>query len=157
MRSRSSSIPKLQVTGMVSAAYSRHSKTAFASARSKKPWPSTPSQSSRPNLEPSEIARALERVAPHRGKMYNFDFDFFRADRLVCTEVVYRAFDGPIDLQLKERAGRPTLSAEDLLDLAFDSDAFSVVALFGATPEDPRVLQGEEAKKVLASTYRETD
>ena len=86
----------------------------------------------RPGLDTEQIARAIECVAPHQGKLYNFDFDFFRSDRLVCTEVVYRAYDGAMDIPLHERAGRPTLSAEDVLDLAFDGDRFDVVAVYGA-------------------------
>lgn len=111
----------------------------------------------RPRLEPSEIARAIERVAPHQGKMYNFDFDFFRSDRLVCTEVVYRAFDGPLDIALRERAGRPTLSAEDLLDLAFDDGPFEVVAISGSPGCEGRLLLGDEAREALAASYRATD
>ena len=48
----------------------------------------------RPRLVSADIARGLQRVSRHEGKGYNFDFDFFRSDQLVCTEVVYRAFDG---------------------------------------------------------------
>ncbi len=60
----------------------------------------------RPRLAEREIAEALARAALHEGKGYNFDFDFFRSDRLVCTEVVYRAFDGvgDVTIPLSERA-----------------------------------------------------
>ena len=48
----------------------------------------------RPLVDDAFVAQALMRAAVHEGKLYNFDFDFFRSDRLVCTEVVYRAYDG---------------------------------------------------------------
>jgi len=48
----------------------------------------------RPNLSAADIKTGIERVVRHEGKLYNFDFDFFSAERLVCSEVVYRAFDG---------------------------------------------------------------
>jgi hypothetical protein len=110
----------------------------------------------RPRLDEPVIAEALARAARHEGKGYNFDFDFFRSDRLVCTEVVYRAYDGlaGIELPLSERAGRPTLSAEDLLDLALDGDVFEVVAVYGA-PEDPgQLFVGDEAVEPLRRSYR---
>ena len=110
----------------------------------------------RPRLDESVITEALTRAARHEGKGYNFDFDFFRSDRLVCTEVIYRAYDGlaGIELPLSERAGRPTLSAEDLLDQALDGDVFEVVAVYGA-PEDPtRLFVGEEAIGPLRRSYR---
>ena len=107
----------------------------------------------RPRLAATDIARGLTRAATHEGKLYNFHFDFFRTDRLVCTEIVYRAFDGlgGLDIELRHRAGRPTLSAEDLLDLARDGRAFTPVAVvLGAGP----VVAGAEAAATLAASYR---
>jgi hypothetical protein len=111
----------------------------------------------RPQLDASELARGLARAAEHEGKMYNFDFDFFRSDRLVCTEVVYRAYDGlgPIRIPLKERSGRPTFSAEDLLDLALEGRGFEPVAVCGATSCPDRVVVGSGVSKVLAASYRQ--
>jgi hypothetical protein len=110
----------------------------------------------RPRLGVEEIARGLERAAEHEGKMYNFDFDFFRSDRLVCTEIVYRAFDGlgGVELELRERAGRPTLSAEDLLDAALDGGSFEPVALFGAPPDPQTLHLGASVRSPLAASYR---
>ena len=87
--------------------------------------------------------------------MYNFDFDFFRGDRLVCTEVIYRGFDGLGDLQieLSERAGRPTLSAEDLLDLALERRGFEPVAVYGAASCPDRLVSGPETETVLRESY----
>ncbi|MEM8993930.1 MAG: YiiX/YebB-like N1pC/P60 family cysteine hydrolase, partial [Acidobacteriota bacterium] len=110
----------------------------------------------RPRVSEALIAEALSRAAQHEGKGYNFDFDFFRSDRLVCTEVIYRAYDGvgQLSLPMRERAGRPTLSAEDLLDLALDGAGFDVVALFGA-PDAPDVLRlGADAVAPLRRSYR---
>ena len=71
----------------------------------------------------------------HEGKPYNFDFDFFNADRLVCTEVIYRAFDGleGLNFPLVERSGRKTLSAEDILHFAITSQRFKPLALYSST------------------------
>lgn len=109
----------------------------------------------RPCLEQRDIALALERAAVHEGKLYNFDFDFFRSDRLVCTEVVYRAFDGVggLRIPLEHRSGRPTLSAEDLLNLALQGQGFEPVALFGARDCPPELLTGPAARQALADSF----
>ena len=110
----------------------------------------------RPNLAMDHIATALSRVSTHAGKGYNFDFDFFRSDQLVCTEVVYRAYDGVNNFQipLQERMGRKTLSAEDLLDLALDSDWAEPIAIFGVGESKHALVTGTSVKKVLAESYR---
>ncbi len=111
----------------------------------------------RPNLSKESIKIAIERVLQHRGKRYNFDFDFFRSDRLVCTEVIYRAFDGHenINIELTERAGRKTLAAEDILDMALDSDAFETIAVFGYPDDEPQLHTEGNLNSVLAGTYKE--
>ena len=110
----------------------------------------------RPRLKSEQVAQSIGAALVHEGKLYNFDFDFFRSDRLVCTEVVYRAFDGvgDMDLTLQHRSGRPTLSAEDLLDLALAGKGFDVVALAGVRGCRRRVVSGPTAIRFLASSYR---
>ena len=52
---------------------------------------------------------------------------------LARREQDYRAFDGVGDFEipLGQQHGRPALSAEDLLDLALDTELFEPVGLFG--------------------------
>ena len=111
----------------------------------------------RPKLSNETIQQAIDRAFTHEGKMYNFDFDFFNSDRLVCTELVYRSFDGLEGLKfpLTDRAGRKTLSAEDLLDLALDTETFDPVAIFGVEGCEDEILYGEAVSDVLAASYRE--
>jgi hypothetical protein len=110
----------------------------------------------RPQLETTEIATGLGRAVEHEGKLYNFDFDFFRSDRLVCTEVVYRAFDGlgGIRIPLRQRSGRPTLSAEDLLDLAHEGSGFDPVLVFGCRTCPEALLEGEKARAAISPEQR---
>ncbi len=110
----------------------------------------------RPKLSRDQIARALSQAITHEGKLYNFDFDFFTADRLVCTEVVYRAYDGigSLKFQLKRRGGRLTLSAEDILDMAVDDLGFEPVAVFGSESCHDTLVTGPETAAALASSYR---
>lgn len=86
----------------------------------------------RPRLRRLEIRDALARALVHEGKSYDFDFDFRRADKLVCTEVVYRAYDGVggMSIPLTARAGRPTLSGSDLIRMGIAQQSFEPVAVF---------------------------
>jgi hypothetical protein len=110
----------------------------------------------RPQLGQEELAHALARAAEHEGKLYNFDFDFFRSDRLVCTEVVYRAFDdlGSIRIPLHERNGRPTLSAEDLFDLALAAKGFDPIAVCGPPGCPPGLTVAPDAADAIRTSYR---
>ena len=107
----------------------------------------------RPRLEQGEIANAITRGIFHEGKPYDFDFDFSRSDRLVCTEVVYRAFDGVggFSFPLTSRAGRMTLAAEDLLQMALNHNQFEPVAVY-APPHTSGLLRGDAAEKVMRET-----
>lgn len=86
----------------------------------------------RPCVAREQIAGALARGLSHWGKAYDFDFDFRRADRLVCTEVIYRAYAGidNLTIPLTYRAGRPTLSGSDLIKLGIAQEQFSPVAVY---------------------------
>ena len=110
----------------------------------------------RPQLDEAEVGRAIARAAEHEGKLYDFDFDFFRSDRLVCTEVIYRAYDGlgPMRMPLTERSGRPTLSAEDLLDLAVEGQGFEPIAVCGAQTCPETLIEGQAARDAIRRSYR---
>ena len=65
----------------------------------------------RPRITDEQRAAAVTRAFSHIGKPYDFEFDFASSDKLVCTEVVYRSFDGFIDFDLERIMGRTTLPA----------------------------------------------
>ena len=108
----------------------------------------------RPNLDIASIDKAIGRVLAHQGKMYNFDFDFFSSDRIVCTELVYRAYDGlgNLNFPLSERAGRKALSAESLINYALETATFEPVAIFGVDGCRHEVLYREGVREILEAT-----
>jgi hypothetical protein len=70
----------------------------------------------RPRLPPEEVAAALREAFGHVGKAYDFEFDFNVSSRLVCTGLVWRAYDGrgAIRFSLVKRLGRYTLTGDDV-------------------------------------------
>ncbi len=91
----------------------------------------------RPKFSPREqeakIAAAIKRALKYHGRPYDFDFDFFTDDKLVCTELLYRAYhpdinflvqkqavvkpDPPVPGMIK-KAGRDTMPANEIVKLA---------------------------------------
>lgn len=108
----------------------------------------------RPRLEAADLARVISRAVTHEGKLYDFLFDFSEADRLACSELIYRAFHaaGVVGFRLVERSGRRCLSAEDMVDQALKSERFEVSAVFGLDGE--RIITGEEARERLEASCR---
>jgi hypothetical protein len=109
----------------------------------------------RPRLAPQEQTEALWEVFRYHGADYDFDFDFSNASQLCCTEVIYRSLNGRenIDMPLSKRAGRFTLSADDILVYYLqnpDQFSFILLAQEDSTAEGNAVLyDGEDGFKQL--------
>jgi hypothetical protein len=112
----------------------------------------------RPRVSREQTTQALANVFLFLGDEYDFKFDFADASKQVCTEVVYRAFDGkgPIQLSLVERAGHETLSADDIANnyLAAPAKAFDFVLFAEEAPDSQehhaRILVGDVGMSRLA-------
>ncbi|QJE96592.1 YiiX/YebB-like N1pC/P60 family cysteine hydrolase [Luteolibacter luteus] len=104
----------------------------------------------RPPLDPGQLAAALVRAMDHHGKPYDFSFDFRKSDRLVCTEVIYRAYHGcgPLSFELKEVSARPCLPAEELVAQSLEL-GFRVVAACGVGRDE--IVTGSKAELILHS------
>ena len=74
----------------------------------------------RPRVSEARKNAAIVRAFSHYGKPYDFDFDFFSSDKLVCSELVYRAYDEFIEgegvrFPLVRILGRDTLPADEVV------------------------------------------
>ena len=74
----------------------------------------------RPRLTDSQRREAIARAFSHHGKPYDFEFDFFSTDLLVCSELVYRAYDGMLTLPLTTIMGRQTLPVNTFVQVFAD-------------------------------------
>jgi len=105
----------------------------------------------RPHLSSEQIAEGFRRAILHEGKPYDFDFDFTCSHRMVCTEVVYRAYDGLGDMQfeLQRHAGRMAFGAQGLIRMAVAGNGFTPTAVY--SPADgSEILTGDQAVEVLS-------
>ncbi len=74
----------------------------------------------RPRVSEARKNAAIARAFSHYGKPYDFDFDFFSTDKLVCTELIYRAYDELIEgerveFPLVRILGRDTLPPDEIV------------------------------------------
>jgi hypothetical protein len=84
----------------------------------------------RPRLPQKDKALAILQAFEYQGLPYDFDFDFATDNTLVCTEVVYKAYqprmgmEKGLDIPLVSILGRPTLPPNNIVEL-FDSETLS--------------------------------
>ncbi|MCW1913322.1 YiiX/YebB-like N1pC/P60 family cysteine hydrolase [Luteolibacter sp. GHJ8] len=99
-------------------------------------------------LGPPDLATVLTRAMDHAGKPFDFSFDFRRAERLACTELVYRAYHhcGPVVFSLIEVSARPCLPAEELISQSL-AQGFRVVAACGVGNDE--IISGPRAELLL--------
>ncbi|GMV79624.1 MAG: hypothetical protein AMXMBFR7_08080 [Planctomycetota bacterium] len=69
----------------------------------------------RPRLSLEQKKEAIARGFSYVGRPYDFEFDFFSTDKIVCTELVFRAYDGVVDFPLVDVMGRKTLPAIEIV------------------------------------------
>lgn len=109
----------------------------------------------RPKISPEELREALTKALTHEGKSYDFVFDFRKAERLACTEVIYRAFHGvgSWNLELINQSGHLALPAEELIRQGLQKRLIEVVLIFGVNGDD--IETGIKARDLLQSTLKD--
>jgi len=85
----------------------------------------------RPIIDLNNVSEALRTAHSFLGNGYDFAFDFNDASFQVCTEIIYRSYNGIEDIQfeLTKRAGVMTLSADDILHFALESGQMEFILL----------------------------
>ena len=102
----------------------------------------------RPRLPPVEKAAAILRAFGYAGRPYDFNFDFRTDAALVCSELIYKAYEpGPgrqgLRLPLVDVLGRPVLPPSEIVRL-FDAE----LGTSGLQLELVRFLDGRGANGV---------
>jgi len=117
----------------------------------------------RPQLDGDDTLQALAEVFLYLGDGYDFNFDFADATEQVCTELVYRAYNGRgrLAFSLTERADRETLSADDIINyyLKHDPTSFSFILLAEENPKSKdhqaKILMGKKGIEALSQLMEE--
>jgi hypothetical protein len=116
----------------------------------------------RPRLSKLDKAKAMVRAFTYQGRPYDFDFDFFSDSSLVCSELVWKAYQPSKDMTglsipLVNIAGRMALPPNDIVR-QFDEEAgkpdrqFDFVAFLDGREKTKDAVEADEA--TFRQTYR---
>jgi hypothetical protein len=110
----------------------------------------------RPSITSEERTGALIDIFRYLGAKYDFGFDFADSSAVVCTEIIYHAFNGKgeINFELVDHTGHLSLSADDIVEYylthrtSFD---FVLLALedLESTEHDACIFTGDEGISAL--------
>tara|TARA_B100001750_G_scaffold143519_1_gene114508 strand:+ start:63 stop:1538 length:1476 start_codon:yes stop_codon:yes gene_type:complete len=112
----------------------------------------------RPLLKPEEMKSAIKEAHAYLGNEYDFSFDINDASKQICTEIIYRAFNGKnnIRFDLVSRIGTMTLNADDIGKAALKSESMEFLMLVvedNYRPGHARISRGkpglEKIKELL--------
>ncbi len=100
----------------------------------------------RPKVKSLAVAQALWRAFHFVGRPYDYDFDFTTDTALVCSELVYKAFEGSLGLKLMPVAGRLMLAPNEMARVhSLEQSPFEfVLFLDGNEATDSAVFSEEE-------------
>lgn len=100
----------------------------------------------RPKLSKEQIRTAIVRAIELRGVPYDFSFDFSSQDKIICTELVYRAYAPSLDVPFEEVMGRKTLKPDGILKELFfsNTEPRTELVLYGVAEDGRLALRSAE-------------
>lgn len=115
----------------------------------------------RPKLSDSDIRAIMNNLHSFLGMDYDFDFDLTNGEKLACSEVIYRSYNGigNINLDLEEIFGTTTLSGDKLLEYFMNDNSTQLIFLAidnDRKPGKAKILRDKEATTYLIENVPET-
>jgi hypothetical protein len=105
----------------------------------------------RPNLPLKEIAQAIIKAFHYSGRPYDFNFDFRTDSELVCSELIYKAYEATngfegLSLPLTEVLERPLLSPNEIARLfdeefATEGQQFTLIVFLDGNEKDHKAVE----------------
>ena len=106
----------------------------------------------RPKVAKTDKLKALARAFSFYGRSYDYNFDFATDNELVCSELVYKAYQGAAGLTLKPRMiqGRELLPPNILVQQALDAEhgCATPVLFIDAVEKENRIFENDADKLV---------
>jgi hypothetical protein len=97
----------------------------------------------RPELSKVAIAEGIRRALRFVGRPYDFDFDFATDDKIVCTELVYRAYDPELNFAECQRRGASIPGVLEVMGrLAMPANELARLTLYMNAHPDPEPRVG---------------
>ena len=105
----------------------------------------------RPNLSQKAVAGAILNAFHYRGRPYDFNFDFRTDSELVCSELIFKAYQTSGDaeglsLPLSDILGRPIISPNEIAELSYkeyglEEQQFVFVAFLDGNEKELRAIE----------------
>ncbi len=94
----------------------------------------------RPKISKEKKFAALLEAFKHYKKPYDYNFDFVTDNELVCSELIYKAYEEDLDLNVELTAGRYVLPPTKIIEkfdaeYATENEELSFVAFFDGSEE----------------------
>lgn len=103
----------------------------------------------RPLLPVAAIAEGIRRALRFLGRPYDFNFDFATDDRIVCTELVYRAYDPEMNFANTHRNSQSVPGVLEVMGrLAMPANELARLALYMNAHPEPRPTTGYPGKRL---------